>query len=103
MKRELSTSGSAPPELGRLPDGTPFYSEPGRVAYDPDADLVQCHLCGEWFRTIGGAHLIRRHGWTLSRYRDAFALLKGAPTCARGTSQKLREHTAARFEAGKTA
>ena len=88
--------------LGRLRDGTPYFAPLGEIAYDPDEDRVQCHLCGEWFRTIGGAHLIR-HGWSLSRYRDAFALLKGDPTCARGTSQKLREHTAARLRAGDLA
>jgi Probable Zinc-ribbon domain len=32
-----------------------------------------------------------------------FALLKGAPTRARGTSQKLREHTAARLRTGDLA
>ena len=89
--------------LGRLRDGTPYFAPLGEIAYDPDEDRVQCHLCGEWFRTIGGAHLIRRHGWSLSRYRDAFALLKGDPTCARGTSQKLREHTAARLRTGDLA
>jgi hypothetical protein len=72
--------------LRRLRDGTPYFAPLGEIAYDPDEDRVQCHLCGEWFRTIAGARLIRRHGWTLSRYRDAFALLKGDPTCARGTS-----------------
>ena len=89
--------------LGRLRDGTPYFAPLGEIAYDPDEDRVQCHLCGEWFRTIGGAHLIRRHGWSLSQYRDAFALLKGDPTCARGTSQKLREHTAARLRTGDLA
>ena len=88
--------------LGRLPDGTPYFAPFGEIMYDPHEDRVQCHLCGEWFRAIGGAHLIRQcHGWTLSQYRDAFALLKGDPTCARGTSQKLREHTAARVRAGE--
>jgi rubrerythrin len=89
--------------LGRLRDGTPYFAPLGEIPYDPDEDRVQCHLCGEWFRTIGGAHMIRRHGWTLARYRDAFALLKGDPTCARGTSRKLREHTAARLRAGDLA
>jgi Probable Zinc-ribbon domain len=69
--------------LGRLRDGTPYFAPLGEITYDPDEDRVQCHLCGEWFRTIGGAHLIRRHCWTLAQYRDAFALLKGDPTCAR--------------------
>jgi hypothetical protein len=61
------------------------------------------HLCGEWFRTIGGAHLIRHHGWTLPQYREAFALLKGEASWARGTSEKLRDHTTARIRAGQLA
>ena len=76
----MSTRGrrndAGPKALGRLRDGTPYFAPLGEIAYDPDDDRVQCHLCGEWFRTIGGAHLICRHGWTLARYRDAFALLK---------------------------
>jgi Probable Zinc-ribbon domain len=89
--------------LGRLPDGTPYFAPLGEITYDRDEDRVQCHLCGEWFRTIGGAHLIRRHGWTLPQYRDAFARFKGDPTCARGTSQKLREYAAARVRTGDLA
>ena len=77
--------------LGRLRDGTPYFAPLGEIPYDADEDRVQCHLCGEWFRAIGGAHLVRRHGWTVARYRDAFALLKGDATRARGTSRKLRE------------
>jgi len=49
------------------------------------------------WRGGGETHLIRRHGWTLAQYRGACALLKGDASCARGTSQKLREHTAARL------
>src|ERR1700758_4189493 len=94
-----------------MPEHTPCAAGPtgprttllGEITYDRDEDRVQCHLCGEWFRTIGGAHLIRRHGWTLPQYRDAFALLKGDATCARGTSQKLREHTASRLRTGELA
>jgi hypothetical protein len=68
--------------LGRLADGTPYFAPLGELAYDADEDRVQCHLCGDWLRIIGGAHLIKRHGWTLSQYRAAFALLRGEPTCA---------------------
>ena len=89
--------------IGLLADGTPYFAPLGEIPYDPEEDRVQCHLCGEWFRTIGGAHLIRRHEWTLPQYRHAFALLKGEPTCARGTSQKLSDHTTSRIRAGDLA
>jgi hypothetical protein len=49
----------------RLEDGTPYFGGLGELAYDPDEDRVQCHLCGEWFRFVGGSHLRR----TSERYR----------------------------------
>jgi hypothetical protein len=87
--------------IARLADGTSYFAPLGEIPYDPDEDRVQCHLCGEWLRTIGGAHLIKRHGWTVAQYREAFALLKGEPTCARGTSAKLRDHATQRIRAGE--
>lgn len=87
--------------VGRLADGTPYFAPLGEIPYDAVEDRVQCHLCGKWFRTIGGAHLIHRHGWTITEYREAFFLLRGAPTCARGTSAKLSTHTTARVRAGE--
>lgn len=76
---------------GRLADGTPFFGQVGVVAYDVDEDRVQCHLCGQWFRQVGGQHLLRRHGWRIGDYREAFRLGAGVSTCARGlTAVKSR-------------
>lgn len=74
----------------RLPDGTLYYGRVGELAYDADEDRVQCHLCGEWFRALGGSHLRRTHGWTLIEYRDAFQLAIQLPTCSRSVSDRLR-------------
>ncbi len=91
MRPAAIPPSSTPPPLSTLPDGTPFYGAIGELAYDPDEDRVQCHLCGEWFRQIGGHHLIRRHGWTIDEYRLAFRLPKRVSTCARGlTALKSR-------------
>jgi hypothetical protein len=49
----------------RLPDGTPYSLLSARSPTTEMKDCVQCHLCGEWFRMIGGAHLTRRS----ERYR----------------------------------
>ena len=87
--------------IGRLPDGTPNFAPLGEIPYDPDEDRVQCHLCGKWLRMIGSTHLTRRHGWTLAQYRDVFGLLKGEPSCARGTSERLRDHTMQRIRSGE--
>lgn len=59
------------------------------------------HLCGSWYRLVGNNHLRMKHGWTLEAYRDAFGLLASEPTCARGTSQKLRQVTTGRLKAGE--
>ena len=71
----------------RLADGTPYVGELGTLAYDPDEDRVQCHLCGGWSRILGGAHLRRSHGWTLAEYRDAFQLPMQLPACSHEFSQ----------------
>lgn len=72
--------------LPRLADGTPYFGRLAELAYDRDEDRVQCHLCGEWFRLIGGSHLRRTHGWTLAGYREAFHLQVKVPTCSRDLS-----------------
>jgi rubrerythrin len=87
--------------LGRLPDGTLYFAPLGEIAYDPDEDRVQCHLCGQWYRVIAGSHLQRVHGWTLDEYRDAFRLPKGVPTVAAGVSAALAAHTRRRVRAGE--
>jgi len=54
---------------GRLPDGSPLYGEIGVLAVDPENGQVQCAACGQWFNTIGGAHLTLRHGLTVEQYQ----------------------------------
>ncbi len=80
----------------RLANGTPYFGRLGEVAYDDEADLVQCHLCGRWLRIVGGTHL-RAHGWSLASYRAAFELRENMPTCAAGVSRKLRAHAKRRL------
>lgn len=69
---------------GALADGTPYYAPYGEVV--DDGDVVLCHLCGGWYRSVL-AHL-SGHGWDQLRYREAFGLerrvsLEGAATRAR--------------------
>ncbi|PKW16623.1 hypothetical protein [Saccharopolyspora spinosa] len=53
---------------------TPAHHAPiGSVVRE--GDLVQCHLCGRWFRSVI-AHL-RSHGWDHLSYRQAFGLERG--------------------------
>jgi hypothetical protein len=39
--------------VATLEDGTALYAPRGELPYDPVADLVQCHLCGRWYRALG--------------------------------------------------
>lgn len=84
----------------RLPDGTPYVGKLGELAYDPDEDKVQCHLCGGWYSAIGSSHLPRTHGWTLAEYRDAFRLPMQLACCSRDMSQRLRANAVSLVERG---
>ncbi len=84
----------------RLEDGTPYVGQLGELAYDPDEDKVQCHLCGGWYRAIGSSHLRRAHGWTLAAYRDAFRLPMQMPTCSLHVSQRSRANALGLIERG---
>ena len=86
--------------MKRLEDGTPYVGQLGELAYDPDEDKVQCHLCGGWYRAIGSSHLRRAHGWTLDAYRDAFRLPMQMPTCSLHVSQRSRANALGLIERG---
>jgi hypothetical protein len=69
------------PRLGTTADGVAFFAPCGEVV--ADGDLVLCHLCGRWLRSVT-AHL-RWHGWSKAAYCEAFGLercqsLEGAAT-----------------------
>lgn len=56
-----------------------------------DGERVQCHLCGGWYRMVGGSHLINAHGWTTAEYREAFLLNVTASTVGPVTSERKRK------------
>jgi predicted nucleic acid-binding Zn-ribbon protein len=85
-------------ELRRLADGTPYFGRLGELAYDPDEDRVQCHVCGGWFRLLGSSHLRRTHGWTLAEYREAFRLPVKVPTCSRDLSMQYSAYATSQIE-----
>jgi lambda repressor-like predicted transcriptional regulator len=71
--------------VGKLEDGTPYFAPVGEV--EADGDLVRCHLCGSWRRSVT-AHL-RAHGWTKDAYCAAFGLERGQSLEGEAT-RKLR-------------
>ncbi len=86
--RRIESKFIEPPD--RL-DGIPFYGVVGEMRVDVEADRVQCHLCGGWFRKVAGTHLTRVHGWSVEEYRDAFRLPKPTATCSPGVSRRQSE------------
>jgi ROS/MUCR transcriptional regulator protein len=72
--------------VAALEDGTALYAPLGELPYDPVEDLVQCHLCGDWHRTLG-PHL-RRHGWTADEYRRAVGLSPRRPLVTPSVSSR---------------
>ena len=78
-----------------------YYGQLGQIAYDPDEDKIQCHLCGQWLHCVGGPHLTRKHQWTAAQYRDAFHLPRGTPTVAHGASDQRRAVTTAAIADGR--
>lgn len=88
-----------PPRSGLLPDGTPYYGRIGEMAYDEDR--VQCHLCGKWFKWVGGSHLWQGHEWSLDEYRETFQLLRTTTTAAPATSARKRKTMLEQFATGQ--
>ena len=59
---------------GWMPDGNPLHGQVGVLAVDDETGHVQCAACGRWLRTIGGAHLTKRHEMTVEQYRERYGL-----------------------------
>src|ERR1700733_1032413 len=55
-----------------------------------DGERMQCHLCGRWYRMVGGNHLLSAHGWTTAEYRDAFLLNLTTSTVGPATRELKR-------------
>lgn len=87
---------SLPGSLGLLSDGTPYYAPLGLLPYDRLTDKVQCHLCGQWFRSVG-RHAWQAHGWLHQEYVDAFGLRQGRPLCTVSLSERIRAAMKALF------
>ncbi len=58
--------------LWSLPDGTGLHAPPGRLLVEEGTGRLCCHLCGEWFASLG-IH-VRVHGHTAGSYRAAMSL-----------------------------
>lgn len=93
MHRKRAGSGRP---IGTLQSGEPYHAAMGRMRYDGDG--VQCHLCGRWFKKVGGSHLIAVNHPEVPRHvpsvREGF---DGAPE----TAERKRASMLEQFESGE--
>jgi hypothetical protein len=85
--------------VGWLPTGEPFFVPIGEMRYD--RDRVQCHLCGRWFKLVGGWHLIAAHEMTIAEYRELFHLFGNITTAAPDTSERKRQTMLEQIRSGQ--
>jgi hypothetical protein len=85
--------------VGRLPGGELYYAPLGEMR--SDGERVRCHLCGRWFKMVGGNHLLAAHGWTTAEYRAAFHLNMTATTVGPATRDRKRESMLEQIDRGE--
>jgi hypothetical protein len=78
-----------PLPLGHLPSGEAYFAPIGEM--QSDGERMQCHLCGRWYKMVGGNHLLAAHGWTTAEYREAFLLNLTASTIGPATRELKRD------------
>jgi hypothetical protein len=88
-----------PRRIGTLPGGQAYYAPMGQMRYD--GDRVQCHLCGRWFKMVGGNHTISAHDMTVAEYRELFRLNGNVSTVAPETAERKRETMLAQIASGE--
>lgn len=68
--------------------GYGFY---GVLAHDPKKDLIQCHLCGDWFERLSN-HLMREHAMSCDEYKAHAGLEKKTALINEKLRNKLIAH-----------
>lgn len=62
--------------------------------------LVQCHICGKWFASLG-KHVSASHKITSAKYRSKFGFSSEFPLCSEENSRRCRINTMKRIKEGK--
>jgi hypothetical protein len=80
-------------QVFRREDKDPFPSSgksiKGALEYNPAAETVRCHECGEWFQSVG-CHVGFHAGMTARDYRNRHGLRAVTPLCAPLLSEHRR-------------
>jgi hypothetical protein len=67
---------------------TEGYGFMGALVFDGKTDQIQCHLCGEWFGSLGH-HLAREHNMKASAYKEKVGLLQTTALVSESARAKM--------------
>lgn len=71
-----------------LPDGLHGYH--GVVLWDSERDMVQCHICGAWFKSLQ-THVRNGHGVEFANFRTLVGLSKSTEVSSFSTRERLAQ------------
>lgn len=80
-------TGIAKKPFIKVKKGFGFY---GIVTQTDNRQFVQCHICGQWMKKIGGRH-VKEHGLTTERYKKKFGLFQNTALIPDALSYELEE------------
>lgn len=63
------------------------YGYMGVLLYDNSTGLIQCHVCGEFFKAIRQSHLLN-HNTTINEYRKDYGILQSTALVSEETRSK---------------
>lgn len=87
----MSTHG----HLWIAPDGTGLHAPYGQLVREEGTGRACCHVCGRWFRALGGH--VRVHGYTAAGYRQAMGLGATVVLAAADVVAPIAARQAARY------
>jgi hypothetical protein len=68
-----------------------FYGYLGAMIVKKNGGLVQCHICGEFFNSVG-KHSQLAHGVTAEEYRERFGIANNHPLCSKRVSSQIQNN-----------
>lgn len=79
-----------------MPSTTGFGYQ-GVVLWDSEADLIQCHLCGRWLKTLA-SHVHFNHRVPMDTYKEQAGIGRSTTILAFSVREKLSERMKARHD-----
>lgn len=76
--------------LRAVEEGHGYY---GTLLYSPSKDVIQCHVCGEWFKALYGGYKghLTTHGLDKKKYLEKFELSRTTKLISEGVRNGARD------------